>query len=48
MISPSAASATSATPVSLTPATTGSVRPPNAGATSATPTSAANPKAEVA
>jgi hypothetical protein len=48
MISPSAASATSATPVSLTPATSGSAPPPNAGATSATPTSAADLEAEVA
>jgi hypothetical protein len=48
MISPSVASATSATPVSSTPVTSGSVPPPNAGATSATPTSAADPKAEVA
>jgi hypothetical protein len=48
IISPSAASTTSATPVSLTLATSGSVPPPNAGATSATPTSAADPEAEVA
>jgi hypothetical protein len=48
MISPSAASATSATPVSSAPATSGSAPPPNAGATSATPTSAADPEAEVA
>jgi hypothetical protein len=48
MISPSAASATSATPVSLTPATSGSAPPPNAGATSATPSSAVDPEAEVA
>jgi hypothetical protein len=48
MISPSAASATSATPVSLTPATSGSVPPPNAGATSATPSSVVDPEAEVA
>jgi hypothetical protein len=48
MISPSAASATSATLVSSTPATSGSVPPPNAGATSATPTSTANPEAKVA
>jgi hypothetical protein len=47
IISPSAASMTSATPVSSTPATSGSVPPPNAGATSATPTSAADPEAEV-
>jgi hypothetical protein len=48
MISPSAASTTSAMPVSLTLATSGSVPPPNAGATSATPTSTADPEAEVA
>jgi hypothetical protein len=48
MISPSEASTTSATLVSSTPATSGSVPPPNAGATSATPTFAADPKAEVA
>jgi hypothetical protein len=48
MISPSAASVTSATPVSLTLATSGSTPPPNAGATSATPTSTVDPEAEVA
>jgi hypothetical protein len=48
IISPSAASTTSATPVSLTPATSGSMPPPNAGATSATPTSAMEHDAEVA
>jgi hypothetical protein len=48
MISPSAASATSTMPVSLTPVTSGSAPPPNAGATSATPSSAADPEAEVA
>jgi hypothetical protein len=48
MISPSAASTTSAMPVSLTLVTSGSVPPPNAGATSATPTSTADPEAEVA
>jgi hypothetical protein len=48
MISPSAASATSATPVSLTLTTSGSAPPPNAGATSATPTFTADPEAEVA
>jgi hypothetical protein len=48
MISPSAASAASATPVSSTLATSGSVPPPNAGATSAMPSSAADPEAEVA
>jgi hypothetical protein len=48
IISPSATSTTSAMPVSSTSATRGSVPPPNAGATSATPTSAADPEAEVA
>jgi hypothetical protein len=48
MISPLVASATSATPVSSTLVTSGSVPPPNAGATSATPSSAADPEAEVA
>jgi hypothetical protein len=48
MISPSAASAISTTPVSMTLATSGSTPPPNAGATSATPSSAADPEAEVA
>jgi hypothetical protein len=48
MISPSAASATSSTPISSTPAMSGSVPPPNAGAASATPTSAADHDAEVA
>jgi hypothetical protein len=48
IISPSEASTTSATPVSSTPATSGSVPPLNAGATSATPTSATDPEAEVA
>jgi hypothetical protein len=48
LISPLAASTASATPVSSTPATSGSVHPPNAGATSATPTSAADPEAKVA
>jgi hypothetical protein len=48
IISPSVASTTSATPVSLTPATSGTMPPPNAGATSATPTSAADHEAEVA
>jgi hypothetical protein len=46
MISPSAASTDS--PISLTPAMSGSVPPPNAGAASATPTSAADHEAEVA
>jgi hypothetical protein len=48
MISPSAASATSTTPVSMTPATSGSAPPPNAGAIFATPSSAVDPEAEVA
>jgi hypothetical protein len=48
MISPSAASATATTPISLTPATSGSVPPRDAGAASATPTSAADREAEVA
>jgi hypothetical protein len=48
MISPSMASATSTTPISMTPATSGSAPPPNAGATSAMPSSAADPEAEVA
>jgi hypothetical protein len=48
MISSSAASATSATPVSSTPAISGSMPPPNTGATSSTPTAAADPEAEVA
>jgi hypothetical protein len=48
IISPSAASSTSAMPVSSTPATSGSMPPPNAGATSSTPTAAADPEAEVA
>jgi hypothetical protein len=48
IISPSAAAKTYATPVSSTPATSGTIPPPNASATSATPTSAADPEAEVA
>jgi hypothetical protein len=48
MISPSAASATGTVLISSTPATSGSVPPPDAGAASATPTSAADPEAEVA
>jgi hypothetical protein len=48
IISPSTASTTSATPVSLTLVTSGSMPPPNAGATSATPTSATEHDAEVA
>jgi hypothetical protein len=47
LISPSAASATSTTPISLTPVTSGSVPPPNAGAASATPTFATDCEAEV-
>jgi hypothetical protein len=48
MISPSAASATGTTPISLTLAMSGSVPPPDAGTTSATPTSATDREAEVA
>jgi hypothetical protein len=48
IISPSAAATTSATPVSSTPTTSGTMPPPNAGATSATPTSAEDPEAEMA
>jgi hypothetical protein len=48
MISPSVASVTSTTPISSTPATSGSVPPPDADAASATPTSAADREAEVA
>jgi hypothetical protein len=48
MISPSAASATGMTPISSTPATSGSVPPPDASAASAAPTSAADREAEVA
>jgi hypothetical protein len=48
MISPLAASSTSTTPISSTPATSGSVLPPNAGAASAMPTSAADREVEVA
>jgi hypothetical protein len=48
MISPSATSATSTTPISSTSATSGFVPPSNAGAASATPTSAADREAEVA
>jgi hypothetical protein len=48
MISPSAASATGTTLISSTPATSGSVPPPDAGAASATPTSATNREDEVA
>jgi hypothetical protein len=48
MISPSAASATGTTLISLTPATSGSVPPLDASAASATPTSATDREAEVA
>jgi hypothetical protein len=48
MISPSAASATGTAPISLTPATSGSVSPPDASAASATPSSAMDHEAEVA
>jgi hypothetical protein len=48
MISPSAASATGTAPISLTPATSGSVPPPDAGDASAMPTSATDYEAEVA
>jgi hypothetical protein len=48
IISPSAASSTSATPVCSTPATSGSMPPPNAGATSTVPTSATEHDTEVA
>jgi hypothetical protein len=48
MISPSAASTASSTLISSTPATSGSVPPPNAGAASATPSSAADREARVA
>jgi hypothetical protein len=48
IVSPSAASTTSSTPVSLAPMTSASMPSPNTGATSSTPTAAADPKAEVA
>jgi hypothetical protein len=48
MISPSAASTTDTTPISLTLATSGSVSLPDAGTTSATPNSATDHEAEVA
>jgi hypothetical protein len=48
IISPSAASSTSATPVFSTSATIGSMPPPNPGATFAVPTSAIEPDAEMA
>jgi hypothetical protein len=47
MISPSAAFVTGTAPISSTPATSGSVPPPDAGTTSATPTSVADCEAEV-
>jgi hypothetical protein len=47
MISPLAASTTGTTPIFSTPATSGSMPPPDAGAASATPTSAADREAEV-
>jgi hypothetical protein len=48
IVSPSAASLTSSTPVSSTPTTSASMPPLNIGATSSTPTAAADPEAEVA
>jgi hypothetical protein len=48
IISPSAASSTSATPISLTSATSGSMPPPNIGATSSMPTATTDPEAKVA
>jgi hypothetical protein len=48
MISPSAAFATGMTLISLTPATSGPMPPPDAGAASAMPASAADREAEVA
>jgi hypothetical protein len=48
MIFPSAAFTTGTMPISSTPATSGSVSPPDAGAASATPTSATDHEAEVA
>jgi hypothetical protein len=48
IISPSAASATSAMLISSTPVTSGSMPPRNAGATSSAPTFAMEPDAEVA
>jgi hypothetical protein len=48
LISPSAASATATTLISLTPTTSGSVPPHDAGAAYAMPTSAADREAEVA
>jgi hypothetical protein len=48
MISPSVASVTGTTPISSTPATSGSMPPPDAGAATATPSSAVDHEAEVA
>jgi hypothetical protein len=48
MISPSAASVTGTTPISSTPATSGSMPPADAGATSSTPPSATDHEAKVA
>jgi hypothetical protein len=48
IITPSAASSTSAMPVFSTLATSGSMPPPNAGAASSAPTSATDPDVEVA
>jgi hypothetical protein len=48
MISPSAASTIGTMPISSSPATSGSMPPPDAGAASATPTSATDREAEVA
>jgi hypothetical protein len=48
MISPSAASTIGTTPISSTPATSGSVSLPDAGTASATPTSAMDHEAKVA
>jgi hypothetical protein len=48
MISPSAASTTDTTLISLTPATSGSMPPPDTGTASAMPTSAMDREAEVA
>jgi hypothetical protein len=47
IISPSAASATGTTPISSTPAPSGSMPPPDAGAASAMPSSATDCEAEV-
>jgi hypothetical protein len=47
IVSPSAASTTSSTPVSLTPTTSASMPPPNTRATFSTLTAATDPEAEV-